>query len=253
MKIHFACPTCGKPYEVDASMAGRTGRCKPCGALMTVPNGAEGDYALVDPGPTMAPSPRVQTDREGVYEESPASVAKRRGGKKSLKKKIIRQAKEEASDLAAIVAASWRWLVGVPLGLVVVFGLIAWFVPYGTLIVASILALAGIAMVLTGFIIGAYGAFHEDVLNGMLYVFIPLYTAYFIATNWDAMWRWFTLMAVGSVLILIAGKVALPALERMTKTPDGQSRLILPDGSSGFVASVNWDLHALPTFTRMGS
>ena len=87
----------------------------------------------------------------------------------------------------------------------------------------------GIVMVLAGFVIGAYGAFHEDFLNGMLYVFIPFYTAYFIATNWDAMWRWAILMFVGSILIMFAGKIALPRLEEMNETEIRQSDVVIPE------------------------
>jgi hypothetical protein len=39
--IHFQCPACGAPFEVDDRFAGRAGRCKACGGRTKVPsNGA---------------------------------------------------------------------------------------------------------------------------------------------------------------------------------------------------------------------
>ena len=39
--IHFECPSCASPFEVDDRLAGRAGRCKNCGGRMKIPsNGA---------------------------------------------------------------------------------------------------------------------------------------------------------------------------------------------------------------------
>ena len=39
--IHFECPACASPFEVDDRLAGRAGRCKDCGGRMKIPsNGA---------------------------------------------------------------------------------------------------------------------------------------------------------------------------------------------------------------------
>ena len=233
MKITFPCPECGRNHTVAAVNVGRKGRCTRCGSVMTVPEEADGAYSLVEPEP---PPPRMPIaseilhDSEGTFAARPETLARRGSGKRSRGEKLLREAKQEAFDFLAILTASWKWWVGVPAGFAVVLVLIASFMPHGILIAACILATAGIVMILSGFLIGAYGAFHEDFLNGMLYVFIPFYTAYFIATNWDAMWRWAVLMFVGSVLILIAGKIALPTLEEMNKTEIGGTRAATSPG-----------------------
>lgn len=41
MKIQFSCPFCQKSYSVDASLAGRKGRCKDCGSVMPIPAASE--------------------------------------------------------------------------------------------------------------------------------------------------------------------------------------------------------------------
>ena len=39
--IHFQCPSCAAPFDVDERLAGRAGRCKKCGGRMKIPsNGA---------------------------------------------------------------------------------------------------------------------------------------------------------------------------------------------------------------------
>jgi hypothetical protein len=223
--------------------------------MMTVPAAEAPDaYAMVEHAPVRSDRPlldETEEDQVATFSARPEFQAERPRRKKSLKTKLIRQAKEEASDFAAILAATWKWLLGIPLIAAVVLWVIVAFVPNGALIAASVLALVGSVMIITGFVIGARGAFHEDFLNGMLYVFIPFYTAYFIATNWDAMWRWFLLMTAGSGLIMLAAKIALPSLERMEKAGAGQSRVVVPAKSmrlaysprmGGLVAPnlVNW-------------
>lgn len=44
--IQFDCPNCHKTFRVPAHLAGRTGKCKNCGALLTIP------LADAPPGPT---------------------------------------------------------------------------------------------------------------------------------------------------------------------------------------------------------
>ena len=69
---------------------------------------------------------------------------------------------------------------------------IAWFAPGGMTIVGSLLMALGSAMVLLGYAVGAYGAFCEEFLYGLLYLLVPLYTAYYLVTRWDDLWIWFS-------------------------------------------------------------
>jgi hypothetical protein len=54
LKITFACPSCAKPLAADASLAGKTGRCRHCGHKAVVPDG-RGQAS----GPQSSPSPQV--------------------------------------------------------------------------------------------------------------------------------------------------------------------------------------------------
>lgn len=71
MKIKFACPSCGKPHTVDASLAGRKGRCQDCGAVMRIP---------APPKPEAAPAP-APADIYGLDDDPlPTAPAPSRGG-----------------------------------------------------------------------------------------------------------------------------------------------------------------------------
>src|SRR5208337_3868253 len=63
-------------------------------------------------------------------------------------------------------------------------------------------ALGGI-LVPVAYFAGAYGAFSEDALYGLLYITIPLYTAYYLVTRWEDLWIWVTCATVGVGLVLL--------------------------------------------------
>ena len=54
---------------------------------------------------------------------------------------------------------------------------------------------------------GAYGAFREDFLYGVLYLAIPLYTAYYLVTRWDDLRVWFACSTAGVALVLLGTEV----------------------------------------------
>jgi hypothetical protein len=92
-------------------------------------------------------------------------------------------------------------LVGV-LVLVLVLAAIALFVPGGKRMVGLTLVVAGGLTFLAGYLAGAYGAFSEDFLFGFLYLAVPFYTAYYIVTRGEDLWRWFIAMIVGTLILL---------------------------------------------------
>jgi hypothetical protein len=86
---------------------------------------------------------------------------------------------------------------------VLVSAMIALFAPRGTLLVGCLLLFVGSAMVLVGYAAGAYGAFHEDFLYGILYLLVPLYAAYYLVTRWDDLWPWFACATAGVALVAL--------------------------------------------------
>ena len=69
-------------------------------------------------------------------------------------------------------------------------------------ILALPLALIGVAMTLWGALKCLAAAFGEDVTCGLLWLFLPLYNVYYMATRWDRVGRYFLTFVSGLVLIV---------------------------------------------------
>jgi hypothetical protein len=99
-------------------------------------------------------------------------------------------------------------LIAAPLVFLAALGLTAALVPNGTLIAACVLAGLGGLLVLTGYTVGLWAAFHEDSLYGFFYFIFPLYSAYYILTRFEDLWPWFLAMTVGVGLVTVGGILA---------------------------------------------
>ena len=67
MSISFTCPSCGRHYNVNESLAGRKVRCKSCGSPVKVPASAETSdlddpYGLADQEPPSNPEPQEEQE-----------------------------------------------------------------------------------------------------------------------------------------------------------------------------------------------
>jgi hypothetical protein len=195
---------------VDASAAGKLARCKHCGHRFTIPDpgAAESEvYSLeasVEP-PAEAADPAWSQPQTSAFvpapRDQPASTVPRKR-KRSVSRSSIRTVRSAVSQFA------WRtWLGGVAAAAIVIAA-IAVLAPGGVLIAACVVMAVGGLMILVGYSVGAYGAFREDSLYGVLYLAIPLYTAYYMVTRWDDLWFWFACMTGGVGLILLGIEMA---------------------------------------------
>jgi hypothetical protein len=209
MTISFACPSCAATGSVDASFAGKPARCKHCGHRFSIPRPGEPEpavYGLEEPDTAVAAGTAIDPSTDSVFFRSQGDgpiAAVRRQPKRTVPGSIARSARSRGAQFA------WRpWALrgGVAAGIALAG--IALLAPQGTLIVAITLMVLGSAMVLVGYGVGAYAAFGEDFLYGLLYVVVPLYTAYHIVTRWEDLWVWFTCSTVGVVLILLGAELA---------------------------------------------
>ena len=196
MTIPVRCESCGKSHQVDEAHAGRRGKCAGCGALMTVPKAKAtpiddepGGYALDDPAP-IAPQ-RVAISRP--RDDAPSTFVR------TAKSDSVRRKRSEAGD--GHFSAIWKTAIAVAGVGAVILVIVALLVPGGRNLAAMVLIVVGTLMALVGYSVGAYAAFTEDFLYGFLYLVIPLYTAYYIVTRFDDLWRWATLAIAGTVLI----------------------------------------------------
>lgn len=207
MRIPFACPTCHAGGSVEAKFAGRQARCKHCGTQFEIPSPAavtsaepaainEG-YALGEPvaplaAAAVAPSssyvgPRGNEPKAEAYEQRPKRLSA------EIEDQVRRIRKQNFSWL--------RWVLRIGIAAVVVLAAIALLAPKGLIIAGITVVAIGLLLLFVGFGAGAYGAFCEDSLYGFLYLFIPLYTAYYLVTRWEDLWIWFACQSAGVVLI----------------------------------------------------
>ncbi len=198
MKTSFACPSCGAAGAADDAFAGRQVRCKHCGHRFPIPGGGEPEadgYAL--DGPTGVDA--IRPPRESVFvsprgDEPPSAAPPRRSS---------RPAPGATARRRDVHFPRPTWLVRGGAVVVIALAAVALIAPGGVLIVGNVLLALGSAMVMVGYGAGAYGAFCEDFLYGVLYLAVPLYTAYYIITRWDDLWVWFACSTAGVAVVLL--------------------------------------------------
>jgi DNA-directed RNA polymerase subunit RPC12/RpoP len=214
MKIPVTCARCGKRYEVDATFAGKRGKCATCGERMTIP---DEDQATSAP-PAEPDSYQLDDARDS---EQSTSFAPAQGSdgleepqpRRRVKKKNPRSSGRNGSDRArSHPALSTRaTLIGLACAVVVLVS-IAIFVPGARLNVGRAIALAGLILFFYGYGSGAYIAFTEDDLYGWLYLFFPPYAAYYYISRWEEMSSRLVMLILG--LALLAGGGRLLEMER---------------------------------------
>ena len=211
MSIAFTCPRCRKSYSVDAALAGRSGRCKACGRAITIPHFFDdGDDTIATEGydltqPVVA---AAKPDMQSVFVPSGRDPEVPTRARRRRSESSPTEARSRREEEKPFFQSPRRFLVAIPLILVVVLGLTALIVPNGTLIAACVLAGLGSLMIVVGYFVGAWAAFHEDSLYGFAYLVFPLYTAYYLLTRFDDLWPWFIAMTVGVGLITLGATIA---------------------------------------------
>jgi hypothetical protein len=208
MKIPFACPSCNASGSADVAFIGRQVRCKHCGTRFAIPDPDDPEanvYALEGAADEPAQDDATSLGQSTFFVPSRSDGTP--GGKAARKKKSAtgltptRARKEKP-------AIPWlTWLVWFAIVLVVLLVAIALLAPQGTLIAGCVLMVLGGVMILVGYSAGAYGAFREDFLYGFLYLVIPFYTAYYMATRWEDLWVWLVCSTAGVGLILIGVEI----------------------------------------------
>jgi hypothetical protein len=209
MKIPFACPSCNATGSADVAFVGRQVRCKHCGTRFAIPDpdDPEADvYALEGTADEPAQDDAASPAQSTFFVPSRGDGTP--GGDKAARKKRYSTGPTPTRARKEKPAFPWlTWLVWFAIVLVVVLAAIALLAPQGTLIAGCVLMGLGSVLILVGYSAGAYGAFCEDFLYGFLYLVIPFYTAYYMATRWEDLWVWLTCSTAGVVLILIGVEI----------------------------------------------
>jgi hypothetical protein len=206
MKVAFTCPGCGVSGSLLAAHAGKIIRCKHCGFRSAAPSAGEpeGDIYALD-----VPATENAGDMDRVAVEGSVFVASGRDDptRAPRPRRPIRTVRRSNARKRED-RSPWRnWLIGCAVLIALALAAVALLAPQGTLIAGCVLIVIGSVMLMTGYFVGAYGAFREDSLYGFLYLVIPLYTAYYLVTRWDDLWVWCTCSTVGVGLILLGTEI----------------------------------------------
>jgi transcription elongation factor Elf1 len=205
MQVSFACPSCNASGTVDAIHIGKQVRCKSCSAHFAIPDPDASQldvYALEEPLLQSTRDPSRNRAEEAVFVPARADATtaidrpRRREG--SVSRPTSGGARSSKSNFP------WQiWLIRGAIGLVLILTSIALLVPNGSWLAGIILITIGGMLVPVAYFAGAYGAFSEDSLYGLLYILIPLYAGYYLVTRWEDLWIWITCATVGVGLVLI--------------------------------------------------
>ncbi|MEW4567197.1 hypothetical protein AB1L88_04955 [Tautonia sp. JC769] len=209
--FEFVCPSCAAPGKARSDWAGRSVRCKHCKAVFVLPEPGEAAANAYDLAelPERGPAPVVLANRaehggstftpsyrEGSLEHVPVD----RYRPKPRKPKTSREEIRDWSGDGRVKLLVGILVVG--LVLAVATFVIPGFRGWGGM------ALIGMGLLLTaiGYFVGAYAAFREDMLHGMLYLFIPIYTGYYLVTRFDDLWPFFAGSTIGFVMFALGMK-----------------------------------------------
>jgi hypothetical protein len=193
--------------SLDAANAGKNLKCRHCGHRFVAPEAGEPEaevYMLDEPSTATYQETRRPSAGDATFVPSSGDETTR-----ALKPRRKSQKASPSTPRKRGTDFAWRnWLIGLALVIVVTLVAVSVLVPSGTLIAACVVIVIGCVMLLLGFVVGAYGAFREDMLYGLLYVLIPLYTAYYLVTRWDDLWVWCACSTTGVGLILLGTEIA---------------------------------------------
>jgi len=232
MPIGFSCDGCGKSYQVDDSLAGKRVKCKSCAFIMNVPaptrtppprgsaspanrpelksfGAPEPPQASAKPRPSpSAPGPSniygldeevmEEAARPSYDDEFDAPPMRRPGKVKARRNQGVRDGSIPG------FSGPMLWVNLVFLGLIILLGLASLATPVAFpffVIVAGLtaLALSGIA-----FIWFLKISFGESAACGLMFLFLPFYSLYYLISRWPEMKRPFLINLIGGGVYLYA-------------------------------------------------
>lgn len=180
MPIEVDCPACFVPYRLKDEFAGKRIKCKQCGAVVPVPR----------------PGSRQAVVEEDPWDDSPPEAPRlaASSGKKRRKKK----AASGGPPLGLVLG-----LGGGAAGFVLLLGVIGIFWPpmLGVLSIGGMII--GMALCLVGGVACLIAAFNEDPICGVMWIFVPFYSLYYIITRFSEIGRWVAMWGAGVAVVML--------------------------------------------------
>ena len=230
MAYTFFCPNCGKRFDRDESLAGKKARCKDCQHVFVIPavagqRTAPAARSQPRPSSTRAATPAPSRPADDPYglDESPSlpparnpyaepdeefvSLQPIRPGT-PVKRKPRTRSENEFAWLGQVTLGS----IGIQVILALLLGFFALLeLPTAAAIAGVILCLVSAGMLVLGLVVWCIVPFRESVEQGLLSLFLPFYSIYYLITRWASMKRPFFLLLSVNILP-IAAALLLPAI-----------------------------------------
>lgn len=220
--ISIQCDECSKSYKVKPEMAGKKAKCK-CGASIVIPQPRKKQskkLVSTPPRPKKTkPKPKPESDpwdedpwdddfggedyeADDEFDDGFDDLPRRpqRGGSSGGRSKSNRGGRsKKGRKKKSGGGSSAMKIVGMVFGGIVVVGLLLGFVvkPVGA-ITAGILTFVGIICYVGGALRCLIAAFEEDIMCGILWLFVPFYSLYYIISRFSELAQ-YILLAIGGV------------------------------------------------------
>jgi len=226
----FFCPNCGKRFDREESLAGKKARCKDCQHVFVIPAPAgqrPAPPARSQPRPSPArpanPTPsRPAADPYGLAESSslpPARNPYAEPDEGYVSLQPIRPGAPVKRKPRRRGGNEFAWLGPLTVGVIALEAIL--LLLFGSLTYAELPAAATVAfrtfdavfysMILLGTIVFHIVPFLESAKQGLLCLFVPFYSLYYLITRWAAMKRpFFVLLSVNALPLALA--LLLPAI-----------------------------------------
>jgi DNA-directed RNA polymerase subunit RPC12/RpoP len=205
MPLRAKCGSCSRVYNLAEEMAGKTVRCRDCQATFVV-KVASTDMTARAPASKLAAAtapPKVR--RHGEFRDVDEVPRKSRRVRSDVDHDEVeldetprrsKTAKPQQTGFAAwpyvLMGIGIYWLVGIGVMLLSPFAGNLWLV------------VGFVALVAIGNIVILVIAFQEDVVCGLLCLFVPFYGLYYLWSRYERTWRPFHLCVYGGVMLATA-------------------------------------------------
>lgn len=203
MPIKVKCPQCYEKYQLADKLAGKKVRCKQCGEPIQIPNPRQRpaqsrpSRKRSAPAKRRPPKPKPVADDYGIddfddYGDDFAAPAPPRPSRSRGRRK------KSSSSSGSFQQRAWMIFGGIFL----LFFLISLFSPTFRVVFTILAVLSGLVFSLWGGLSILVEAFKEDIVCGLLYLFAPFYSWYFVFSRWQKTRKPLVMILVGLLAFL---------------------------------------------------
>lgn len=179
MPITVSCDGCDKRYQVKDELAGKRIKCPNCQDVLTV--GGQPPAAPAKRKPK--PKPADDFDEDDDLEDDDDDFDSPPRSKRRVAEKPIKQKKKKRSGAGS---TPWTLIIGGAAGgFFVLAAAMAFVSPAVSTIMAFGFLLAAMGLSTVGGIGCLIKAFQEDVVCGLLTLFVPFYGLYYLVSRWN--------------------------------------------------------------------